>query len=95
MYIIITSKHYKHLLVQLDRKMCFKYTKRFLGLLHEAATFTNFEIFPLTLHESRVSDKRKAVIIPYFLEKSEKNSLKMWYFLRFSQSLNLTFRSVL
>ena len=52
--------------------MCFKYTKRFLGLLHQTATFTNFQIFPLTLHEARVFDKSKAVIIPYFREKSEK-----------------------
>ena len=67
------SKHYKHLLIQLDWRMCFKYTKRFLGLLHQTATFTNFQIFPLTLHEYfLVFDKRKAVITPSFREKSEK-----------------------
>ena len=72
MYIIFTSKNYKHLLIQLDWRMCFKYTKRFLGLLHQTATFTNFQIFPLTLHELRVFDTRKAMIIPYFRAKSEK-----------------------
>ena len=87
---IISSNTAKQPLIQLYWGMCFKYTKRFLGLLHQTAKFTNYQKFSFTLQELRDVDKCKVVITPYFREKSEKCA-KMRCFLRFSQNVNLTF----
>ena len=69
---IISPNTTKQPLIQLYWGMCFKYTKRFLGLLHQTAAFTNYQKFSFTLHELRDVDKCKVVIIRYFREKSEK-----------------------